>query len=162
MEDIVQNLPYSSAGGISDIEFNGAIGRAASEGALFSLVLAMLEQDVVNRQSLFQSDTDKLEEKQQCINDYPQFPLNAAPEDWPSMAITADLINNTYVASARLWQNMHPAPLSQYNDVKRIDEQVIANCDFNTQKRSQNPSSELIQVDETKLYDILHQLEATA
>ena len=39
----------------SDYELNGTINRAASEGAKFALILAMLEQDCIHRPHLGKS-----------------------------------------------------------------------------------------------------------
>ena len=55
---------------------------------------------------------------------------------------------------------MHPQPLSLYNDPKRLEDEVVANCDMHAQHRLQDLNTVDIAVDETGLYDILQEMEA--
>jgi hypothetical protein len=48
--------------------------------------------------------------------------------------------------------------LSIYNDVKRIPDDILYNCDFYTQKRVRSIQSEEFAIDETGLLNILESI----
>jgi hypothetical protein len=147
----------------SDYELNGTINRAASEGAKFALILAMLEQDCTHRPHI---------EKQQELNQTPQVekdlsyyrssPLSVNDTYWQTCQHTSQLIHGGQIQSAHLWLAMHPEPLSQHNKPDVIDEAVIANCSINTQTRLKQAEQNELKVDETGLYDILQELESVS
>jgi hypothetical protein len=150
---------------IHDVEFSGGLAQAAGQGAKFALMLAMLEQDVLNRPYFEpqQAPVNPYQSVQIPVSDYPQVALSAAEHHWSSAALTGELIGNAYLVSARLWQTMHPSPLSIFNDATRIDPQVINNCDLPAQRRlQQETATKPMAVDETKLYDILNELQGAA
>lgn len=144
----------------SDYELNGSLNRAASEGAKFALILAMLEQDCTHRPHI---------EKQQALNPTPEVenhlsyyrssPLRVNDTYWQSCQYTSQLIHGGQIQSAHLWLAMHPEPLSQHNKADGIDAAVIANCSINTQARLKQAEQNELKVDETGLYDILQSLE---
>lgn len=144
----------------SDYELNGTINRAASEGAKFALIMAMLEQDCIHRPHL-----EKSEEPKQTptiasdLNHYRSNPLSVNDTYWQTCQHTSQLIHTGQLQSAQLWLTMHPEPLSQHNKPDVIDEEVIANCSINTQTRLQQAKQNVLKVDETGLYDILQELE---
>jgi hypothetical protein len=144
----------------SDYELNGTINRAASEGAKFALILAMLEQDCIHRPHLENSkELNQDPELNSKLNHYRSNPLSANETYWQTCQHTSQLIYKGQLHSAQLWLAMHPEPLSHFNKPDKIDENVIANCSINTQTRMQQAKEKVLNVDETGLYDILQTLE---
>jgi hypothetical protein len=148
----------------SDNELNGTINRAASEGAKFTLMMAMLEQAYIHRphieasQQINQS-AEVSAEVNPDFHHYRASPLSANDSSWQTCQQTSQLIHTGQLLSAQLWLALHPEPLSQYNQSDRIDADVIANCSINTQSRMQQAQEKVVTVDETGLYDILQELE---
>lgn len=144
---------------LSDYELNGTINRAASEGAKFALILAMLEQDCIHRPHLEKpKELNQNLKVESDINHYRSNPLSANDTYWQTCQHTSQLIHSGRLNSAQLWLAMHPEPLSQYNKPDIIDKNIIANCSINTQTRLQQSKEKVVKVDETGLYDILQQL----
>jgi len=145
----------------SDYELNGTINRAASEGAKFALMMAMLEQDCIHRPYL--EKPQKLTQPPKVnseLNHYRTSPLSANDASWQTCQHTSQLIHNSQLHSAQLWIAMHPEPLSLHNKPDVIDEEVVANCSINTQTRLKQAKQNMLKVDETGLYDILQELES--
>ena len=143
----------------SDYELNGTINRAASEGAKFALIIAMLEQDCTYRPYLEKSkEPSQTPEVASNLNHYRSNPLSVNDTYWQTCQHTSQLIHSGQLNSAQLWLAMHPEPLSQYNKPDVINEEVIANCSVNTQARMQQAKQSVLKVDETGLYDILQEL----
>ena len=143
----------------SDYELNGTINRAASEGAKFALILAMLEQDCTHRPHVEKpKDINQTPEVESEINYYRSSSLSANDAYWQTSQQTSQLIHAGQLLSAHLWLAMHPEPLSLRNQVNAIDEEIIANCNINTQTRLQREKQNMMKVDETGLYDILQDL----
>ena len=156
-----QATPNFSADALlgSDYELNGTINRAASEGAKFALILAMLEQDCTYRPHIDKpKDTKAIPEAFKELNYCRSSPLSVDDTYWRSSQQTSQLIQQGQVHSARLWLAMHPEPLSQFNNPDEIDEEVIANCSINAQARFNQAKQKVVKVDETGLYDILQEL----
>ena len=144
----------------NDYELNGTINRAASEGAKFTLILAMLEQDCTHRPYLEKSkERDKNPEVGNNLNYYRNNPLSANDQYWQICQQTSQFVNSGQLHSAHLWLAMHPEPLSQYNKIDTINTDVIANCSLNTQTRIRRARENMVSVNETGLYDILQQLQ---
>ena len=145
---------------LNDYELNGTINRAASEGAKFALIVAMLEQNCIHRPHLEVSKEEKnIPEAQSNLNHYRSNPLSANDTYWQTCQQTTQLIHSGQFHSAHLWLTMHPEPLSLYNKPDAINDEVIANCSLNTQTRMLKATENIVKVDETGLYDILQQLE---
>lgn len=161
MEILDQDIVTEAIGGL---EFSGELAKAAGQGAKFALMLAMLEQNVLSSDVFEpqQAPDNPYASVAQPVSNYPQVALSASDYHWSSAAITGELIGNAYLASARLWQAMHPSPLSLLNDLSKINDDVINNCDLPTQRRIRLGSTKPIAVDETKLYDILNELQGAA
>ena len=166
-EPVKQTSAFSDTQGsqsparVADREFDGEINRASAQGAKFSLLLAMLEQDYLHRPKLLASETRE-ETQGEILSElshYPSTPLKADSQHWAQANSPGKHIAQDSITSAHLWLVMHPQPLSLYNDVKRIDDDVIANCDIHTQQRQQALKNTDIAVDETSLYDILQGME---
>lgn len=144
----------------SDYELNGTINRAASEGAKFALILAMLDQDCTYRPKVAkQKDSNQPQEPETSLNFYRSSPLSADASYWSTCQQTSQLIHGGQIQTAHLWLAMHPEPLSQHNKADVIDAMVIANCGVNVQNRLKQTEPYSLKVDETGLYDILQQLE---
>lgn len=144
----------------SDHELNGTINRAASEGAKFALILAMLEQDCTQRPHLEKSEAlNQNPEIDKNLNHYRSNPLSVNTQYWKTCQQTSQLISSAQIDSAHLWLAMHPEPLSQYNKSDAINADVITNCSLNTQTRVRQAKEKKVSVDETELYDILQQLQ---
>lgn len=144
----------------SDYELNGTINRATNEGANFALIVAMLEQDCLHRPYLEQSKVhNQALESENERNHYRANPLSANETSWQTCQQTSQLVHDGQLLSAHLWLAMHPEPLSLRNKADAISEEVMANCSINTQTRLQQTKQNVMQVDETGLYDILNELE---
>lgn len=144
----------------SDYELNGTINRAASEGAKFALVMAMLEQDCTHRPHLDKpKETNHVPGVEIGLNFYRSNPLSVNDTYWRTCQHTSQLIHSGQLQSAQLWLDMHPEPLSQHNKADVIDAEVIANCSVNAQTRLKQTQAYGLKVDETGLYDILQELE---
>lgn len=160
-----QGTPNPSADAllVSDYELNGTINRAASEGAKFALILAMLEQDCTHRPQIDKpKETKHIHEAINDLNYYRSSPLSVNESYWQTCQQTSQLIHQGQIQSAHLWLAMHPEPLSQFNNPDEIDEEVIANCSINAQARLQQAQQKVVKVDETGLYDILQELTPDA
>jgi hypothetical protein len=152
--------PSNEALLISDYELNGTVNRAASEGAKFALVLAMLEQDCTHRPQVEkQTENRSSLEVENNLNFYRSNPLIADDSYWHTCQKTSQFIAARQIQTAHLWLAMHPEPLSQHNKSDIIDDAVIANCGVNVQNRLKQAEQVSLKVDETGLYDILQQLE---
>ena len=147
---------------VADREFNGELNRASAQGAKFALLLAMLEQDYLHRPKLLASETaeDTQADTLTNLSYYPSTPLKADCQHWTQANFASENIVQETIKSAQLWLVMHPQPLSLYNDPKRLDDEVVANCDIHTQQRLKDTTNKDLQVDETELYDILQGMEA--
>ena len=144
----------------SDYELNGTINRAASEGAKFALILAMLEQDYTQRPHLEkQKELSHTLEVESDHSYYRTSSLSASDTYWNTCQQTSQLIHTGQLQSAQLWLAMYPEPLSQHNKADAIDEEVIANCSINTQRRAKQAVEQVVNIDETGLYDILQNIK---
>lgn len=142
-----------------DFEYSGQINRNAANNATFQLMLAMLEQDVLARSKIEKSVKDSGVENPSLkyLNHYPVIPLSTDERDWVLLSQSKQ-ITDANPNDGKLWQTMHPHPLSIYNDVKRIPDDILYNCDLYTQKRIRAMASEEFAVDETGLFDILEKV----
>lgn len=140
-----------------DLEWSGALVQSVGDGAKFALLLSMMAPDVLTRPSIHaQQESEAVTAG--LKSDYPQQPLSASERHWRQAAVAGKTLQHS-VADAQLWHTMHPQPLSVYDDNKRIDDSVIANCDIHTQRRLNTPPDSSITVDETQLYDVLNALQ---
>ncbi|GAB2683164.1 VC2046/SO_2500 family protein [Aliiglaciecola sp. 3_MG-2023] len=140
----------------SDLEWSGTLNRALQQGEKFALLLAMLEDNYLQRPNIHDEDHEPSHFPSSISkHHYPQTPLEAEPRDWSFARTTSELMTQN-ISDAILWQKMHPQPLATLNDAKRIEPEVIINCGFQTQQRFHCNEASKIDVDETKLYDILN------
>ncbi|GAA0857356.1 VC2046/SO_2500 family protein [Aliiglaciecola litoralis] len=152
--------PIESTIAVSDLEWSGQINRAASQGRAFALLLSMLESDVLERPKLIASEEPQ-QDKAELVSDYPRPALSARKDDWQN-AIRNSQLFARHPSDGKLFQTMHPQPLSIFNDAKRIDEEVLANCDFYTQSRLKQPADKDLKVDVTQLFDVLEKRDSLA
>ena len=158
--DVVKNAHVSDSSLLAaDYELHGSVNRATRQGAKFSLIMAMLEQDCLHRPYVEKNiELDKTAKDDKHFSHYRSNPLSANDDYWSASQHTSQLIQSGHVHSAHLWLAMHPEPLSQHNNPDVIDEDVIANCNINTQNRLQQAKETKLKVDETGLYEILQEL----
>jgi len=65
----------------------------------------------------------------------------------------AKAVEQNDIARMKLLAYMRPTPLSLYNDAKRVDDDVVANCDLFTQSKLKQVQQPDITVDPTMMYD---------
>ncbi|MGJ8679858.1 VC2046/SO_2500 family protein [Paraglaciecola sp.] len=148
---------------INDRELNGEINKASTQGAKFSLLLAMLEQNHLHRPVLQEVPEPELNIADAAfLHHYRSSTLKADVESWAYINSTSQMINSGHIQDAHLWLAMHPEPLSQHNDPLHLSEEILANCSYPTQNRLQQNKEKILKVDETGLYNILQEMEVTA
>lgn len=145
----------------SDLEWSGQINRALGQGRAFALLLSMLESDVLERPKIVSSDEENTVPDTNLKSDYRRPALRAADIDWHNALPNSQHFAH-HPSDGKLFQTMHPQPLSIFNDAKRIDDEVLANCDYYTQNRLKSLSEKQIDADATQLYDILEQGDSIA
>lgn len=136
-------------------ESSGILANASTQGALFSLYMAMFEHGLADP---FRIESPKHEKTQQSaldsLNHYRRPRLQASQSDWNAMHVLSQLMSND-VETARLYQAMFPQPLAQKDDKNRLPDDVINNSTLGAQKRIKHHYSNVIQEDNTLLYDII-------
>ena len=157
----LQNLPAALA---QDVEYTGKLNQSAGQGAKFSLLMAMLAEDILSRPKFIDDEetSQQILQNEELSSPYPVTLLSAQTTSWLKMDTNTRLFSQN-LADAQLWRTMHPEPLSLFNDAKRLDDEVVANCNYQTQLKlsaKEIPPTE-IEVDETGLYDVLQSLDAT-
>ncbi|WP_338517587.1 VC2046/SO_2500 family protein [Alteromonas gracilis] len=139
-------------------ETSGVLSKATSEGALFSLYLAMHQHAIAEplriKNNESESSTNSLDAELLSLNHYPKASLEASNNDWDKMATLSKLMTSD-LATARLYQVMNPQPLTQTNDASRLSDDVVNNCSLGAQKRISTSYSNEIEEDNTLMYDVL-------
>lgn len=140
-------------------ERSGVLARASSQGALFSLYLAMQQHSVAEPFEIEAATSDadtanSIEAQLAALNHYRRPSLSVSEIEWTDMQVHSNLIATDY-ESARLYLSMKPAPLAQTDDAKRIPDDVVDNCSLATQKRLKRQYANAIKEDNTLLYDII-------
>ena len=134
------------------------LARASSQGALFSLYLAMQQHSVAEPfeiEAAQGADTqNSIEAQLAALNHYRRPSLSASESEWVDMRVHSSLVATDY-ESARLHLSMKPAPLAQTDDAKRIPDDVVDNCSLATQKRLKRQYNNAIKEDNTLLYDVI-------
>ena len=148
---------------IRQVEFKAGLGKALrhSGQSEFALMLAMMQQDVTQRLKLADDGDDNKPVGLLPIEDfnfYPEVPLKTEAQHFSRQEQFAQAVHHNDLASAKLLAYMHPTPLSMHNDVKRVGDDVTANCDFFTQMKIKEIQSEDIPVDETLLYESITEI----
>jgi len=94
------------------------------------------------------------------INFYRTAPLSASQNDWENLQTITHFVALQRFADARLHQEMHPLPLAQVNDSKKLSDDIINNCSLATQKRLKQTYNNTIIEDNTLMSDIIEQSES--
>ena len=145
-----------------DLEFSGSLNRSAGQGAKFSLMLAMLAENMLTRPTFIheQSTASGSESEPALASFYPKHYLKPKAHSWLNLNRTSQLLQDN-LRDAQLWQTMHPEPLSLYNDNLRLADEVVENCGYHTQAKLADAKelSANIEPDETGLYEILQSLQ---
>ncbi|MEM7420965.1 MAG: VC2046/SO_2500 family protein [Pseudomonadota bacterium] len=146
-------------------ESSGILSKATSQGALFSLYLAMQQHALAEPIHINSADTlndnksGSIDSTLEALNHYPKAKLEATPSDWKNMSVLSELMK-TDIATARLFHVMNPQPLAQTNNKLRLPDDVIDNCSYGTQKRVTKAYSSTIDEDNTMLFDVVEQSHA--
>ncbi|GFD94085.1 hypothetical protein KUL156_10700 [Alteromonas sp. KUL156] len=140
-------------------ERSGVLARASTQGALFSLYLAMQQHSVaepfeIDAAPSAGENRKSIESQLASLNHYRRPSLAASESEWENMHAFSSLVSQNY-ASARLHLCMKPPPLAQIDDAKRIPDDVMNNCSLATQKRLKKQVTNTLKEDNTLLYDIL-------
>lgn len=143
---------------IRQVEFKAGLGRALRHSGQsdFALMLAMMQQDVTQRLKLEEGGDENKPiglMPIESFNFYPEVPLKTEVHHFAQQEKFAIAVSQNDLASAKLLAYMHPTPLSMHNDVKRVEDDVVANCDLFTQMKIKQIQTEDIAVDETLLYE---------
>ncbi|WP_416304896.1 VC2046/SO_2500 family protein [Neptunicella sp. SCSIO 80796] len=153
---------------INDIEFSGRLSSALNQQSQqqFSLLLAMLEQNYLDRLHIHddaEAASAAFDPASSGLSCYPVTPLKAEARDWQQLGQINSMLGDKRPGDARLYQIMHPGPLSLRNDSMHIDEDVINNSPLSAQQKLRKPDNtdKQLEVDETGLYEILNQIHAS-
>lgn len=145
----------------SDLEFSGALNKAIShdQNKNFGLLLAMLQQNVLERTLLAKEPTDRqYNDDISQLNHYRSPDLHTEEHHWQQQNMLSRTINDDDLVNARLWSCLFPPPLSIHNDRNRIHSDVRSNISYDAQQRLDTVTHEPVASDPTKLYDILNTL----
>lgn len=145
----------------SDLEWSGQVNRATGQGRAFALLLAMLESDVLERPKVIPIEDENPVTDNALTSVYRRASLSAAAQDWTNAVENSQHFARN-PADGLLFQTMHPQPLSLFNDPKRIDDEVLANCDYYTQTRLATPAEKQVTEDNTQMFDVVEQLDKIA
>tara|TARA_Y100000296_G_scaffold71367_1_gene86814 strand:- start:62 stop:634 length:573 start_codon:yes stop_codon:yes gene_type:complete len=140
-------------------ERGGVLARASSQGALFSLYLAIQQHSVAEPFEIEAATPDadarnSIEAQLAALNHYRRPSLSASESEWVDMRVHSNLVATDY-EGARLHLSMKPPPLAQTDDAKRIPDDVVDNCSLATQKRLKRQYYNAIKEDNTLLYDVI-------
>ncbi|WP_100657405.1 VC2046/SO_2500 family protein [Alteromonas flava] len=152
LESIVQRDP----------EYTGQVSRALHSGHDFGFYLAQLNTQITERLRI---QSDSLDESAHTNADKPPHyyrhsALQAKDEDFQAVAQSAQLLQRQNRADLLLWMCLHPDPLSLHNDSKRIDPEVIANCELHAQRRQQEKLENKLMQFAPNLAEIIPQSQA--
>ena len=148
---------------IRQVEFKAGLGKALRQSGQseFALILAMMQQDVTQRLKLADNggDNDPLGLSAiEGFNFYPKVPLKTEAHHFSRQQQFSQAVHQNDFASAKLLAYMHPTPLSMHNDVRRVGDNVTANCDLFTQMKIKEIHSEDVPIDETLLYESITEI----
>lgn len=147
-----------------DIELGSGLSRVCQRGggAEFSLLLAMLAQDLLSRPRFERPAIAASNEEAGSLARAPKVPTYASQEDWEHEKQAAAYAHQHDFVSLHLWQCMHPLPLSQFDDIKRIPDEVLANCGWHAKQRLQQAAQPVLHPQATSLFEVLEALPTQA
>ncbi|HBL22116.1 MAG TPA: hypothetical protein DDZ29_14920 [Alteromonas mediterranea] len=140
-------------------ERSGVLARASTQGALFSLYLAMQQHSTAAPFEIEAADSELsqkagIDTELTSLSHYRRSSLAANESEWKNMDVMSALVAEDF-STARLYLNMNPAPLAQTDDAKRLPDDVIDNCSLAAQKRIKKQYNNTMKEDNTLLYDML-------
>ena len=121
---------------IQDPELNGRLSNALVTGRDFAYWLALLGPWADERPKVVSCSLDSNTQQHSLpANYYRQSPLAATLEHVVTANVRSQLLQHSPLAGFRLWQSMHPEPLSLHNDALRLDDEVVENCELHVRQR---------------------------
>ena len=128
-------------------ERSGVLARASSEGALFSLYLAMQQHSVAEPFEIevaisSKDDARSMDAQLASLNHYRRPSLSANESAWENMQVYSSIASKDF-------EN------AQTDDAKRLPDDVVQNCSLSAQKRLKKQYGNTLKEDNTILYDIL-------
>ncbi|MDO6565931.1 VC2046/SO_2500 family protein [Alteromonas sp. 1_MG-2023] len=153
-------------------EWNGTLSKAAGNATLFALYLSMQQSALADTISIDSpnevQDSSDITKRLEALNFYRKVPLSAGESDWLQMQKLSQVMASQLAHQAsqvqfdevRLYKEMHPMPLAQTNDPKKISQDIITNCSLATQKRIAATYASTLPEDNTMLGDIIEQSES--
>lgn len=138
-------------------ESSGTLAKAAHQGAIFSLYLAMHATSVVEPirvKNVAQTSVDSTERLLASLNHYRRSSVEARDADWKAMKTLGSLMSID-LDNALLFQAMYPQPLAQTNDPMRLNDDIVNNCSLAAQKRLNNEYQSTLAEDNTLMYDVV-------
>jgi hypothetical protein len=139
-----------------DPELNGRLSSALLTGHDFAYWLALLGPWADERLKVVTSSLESnTQEHLLPANYYRQSPLAAPVDHVVTANIRSQLLQHSPLAGFRLWQSMHPEPLSLHNDALRLDDEVVENCELHVRQRLNTSLDTSIIPDPTLLESII-------
>lgn len=139
-----------------DPELNGRVSQALHTGRDFSYWLSLLGPWADERPNVAKSQHDaNSQDPSLPENYYRQSSLAASATDLEIINTHSQLLQRPQLAGFRLWQSMHPDPLSLHNDALRLEDEVIENCEFHVRERLKSALDTTITPDPTLLDAII-------
>lgn len=141
----------------ASFEWNGILSNATQNAHLFTLCLAMQQSALAAPIEIngIPEAAPAIDEQLKQLNFYRQAPLSAEGLNWESFDGVGQAIHANNYADARLHLAMHPAPLAQVNNPKKLADDVVNNCSLGAQKRLAQAYSHGIQEDNTLLDEVI-------
>ncbi|NMH58470.1 VC2046/SO_2500 family protein [Alteromonas ponticola] len=138
-----------------NIEWQGKLAASVHSKSLFSLYLAMHSQPGASHLS-FQVKADAPQQFDvTSLNHYRRAPCASSEKSVGCLNVTGRLVQQQDLKGVLLWQSMHPDPLSVVDNANKIPPDVKTNCSYLTQRLLSHQLSQSIEVDETRLADIV-------
>lgn len=153
MSSTVNSVDKSVDPGVA-FEWNGILSKATKNAHAFTLCLAMQQSALAEPIKIAGTEDAPLSLETQLakINFYRRPPLCSEGVAWQSFDVISQAINAEHFADARLHLAMHPSPLAQVNNSKKLADDVVNNCSLGTQKRLAKAYTSAIAEDNT-LFD---------
>ncbi|MDM7861004.1 VC2046/SO_2500 family protein [Alteromonas sp. ASW11-36] len=159
----MEAAPVSHALTEYEPEYSGQLCRAVQQGQNFAYYLAAINSNLFSSPKLATPVEPELR-GEGIENHYRSAPLDAKSADFEHLRISSELIANQQVNQLLLWQCMHPDPLAVKNDPSRIDDEILANCHWQTQNAFQKalkmPENEELSLSPNELAELIPQAHA--
>jgi hypothetical protein len=146
-------------------EWNGILSKATENAHAFTLCLAMQQSALAEPIKIEGAEAPSLSIEAQLkqLNFYRRPKLSSEGVAWTSFDVLGQAINAAHFADARLHLAMHPPPLAQVDNSKKIAEDVVNNCSLGTQKRLAQAYTNALEEDNTLFDEVIenaHQVHA--